>query len=297
MIRVIQHEHVVLVVGPVAGGLPQLLADHSRCPHLHEAACAPDLERPFLEGAPQRHAARMPERSGRRLGVEAEEVQVAAQLAVVALLRLLDPPQVLIELLLRLPDGAVDALEHRPLLVTAPVGARRMEQLERPDPPGRLEVRPAAQVVEAAVPVEADHRRLLVGELANDLGLVLLSRRRLLGNRLVAPDLGALEWQVGGDLLAHAGLDRLQVGRGQGARQVEVVVEAVADGGPDPQLGSGEQVEHGRRHDMRGRVAHRVEPIMGAGIQELGRRRSDLVAIDCQASSSSARQHAARCEG
>jgi hypothetical protein len=62
--------------------------------------------------------------------MEREEVELATQLAMVALLRLLDAPQVLVELLLRIPGSAVDALQHRPRLVAAPVGAGRVEQLE-----------------------------------------------------------------------------------------------------------------------------------------------------------------------
>ena len=65
--------------------------------------------------------------------MEAEQVELDAEAPVVALLRLLASPQVLIELLLGRPDRAVDALEHRALLVAAPVRPGRAEQLERAD--------------------------------------------------------------------------------------------------------------------------------------------------------------------
>ncbi len=54
-----------------------------------------------------------------------------------------------------------------------------------------------------------------------------------------------------------------------GRSQVEVVVEAVADGGADSQLRIGEQLEHGGGHDVRRRMAHGVETIMGARIEQL----------------------------
>ena len=46
----------------------------------------------------------------------------------------LEAVQVLGERVLRLPRGAVDALEHRALLVAAPVRARDLRQLERAEP-------------------------------------------------------------------------------------------------------------------------------------------------------------------
>src|SRR4030095_83390 len=76
-----------------------------------------------------------------RLAVHAEEVEVGAQAAVVALLDLLQPPEVLLELG-RGPEGrAVDALHLRALLVAAPVGARDGQQLEVELAPEVVDVR------------------------------------------------------------------------------------------------------------------------------------------------------------
>ena len=79
---------------------------------------------------------------------EREEVELDAELAVVAPLGLLEAVQVLVERGLRLPRGAVDALEHRALLVAPPVRARDLRELERAEPLGRRHVRAAAQVDE-----------------------------------------------------------------------------------------------------------------------------------------------------
>ena len=62
----------------------------------------------------------------------------------------------------------------------------------------------------------------------------------------------------------------------------EVVVEAVVDGRPDAELGAREQVQDRLGHDVRGRVAHRVELAAGAGVEQLvgraalGRLEADL---------------------
>src|SRR5947208_14732336 len=135
----------------------------------------------------------MPERRRRRFWVEREQVQLAPELAVVALLGLLQTPQVPIEIGLRLPDGAVDALEHRTRFVATPVGRGTVQQLERPKPASRWHVRAAAQVAEAVVAVEADHLRLLGRQVAHDLDLELLAVLVELGERLLAGKLAAPE--------------------------------------------------------------------------------------------------------
>ena len=149
----------------MAGRLPQLLADDGRRAHLLEAAVTAHLAGPALEGPPEDHPARVPERCRRRLGVEAEQVEVSAELAVIALLRLGPPPQVLIELFLGRPDRAVDPLEHRPLLVAAPVGAGHAEQLERADLARARDMRALAQVDEGAVLVGRHGRQRLAARL------------------------------------------------------------------------------------------------------------------------------------
>ena len=80
---------------------------------------------------------------------EREQVELDTELAVIALLGFFEAVQVLGERFLRLPRGAVDALEHRALLVAAPVRARDLGELERAEPLGRRHVRAAAQVDEA----------------------------------------------------------------------------------------------------------------------------------------------------
>ena len=93
--------------------------------------------------------------AGAELVGEGEEVEVAAELAVVATLGLLDPVQVRVERLLGLPRGAVEPLELLVLLVATPVRRRRPHQLERRDPLGGRQVRAAAQVAPGDLAVAA----------------------------------------------------------------------------------------------------------------------------------------------
>ena len=213
----LEQEHVLAVVLPVARPLPERLADERRRVDLLVAAPRLQIAHGATQRLVQRPALRMPEGGPRRDVVEREEVELHAELAVVALLRLLAPPQEAIELLLRLPDRAVDPLERRARLVAAPVGAGHREQLERPDPAGRRDVRPLAQVDERAVLVDRGrrHRRAVPlgpgGEVVEDLDLERLAalgeERPALGRRQLATD----ERMVGGDALGHPRLDRGQV--------------------------------------------------------------------------------------
>ena len=271
----LDQEHVVPVQVPVAGLPPQPLADHDRRRHLEVAPPSLELAHRVLEQAPQLLALRVPERGARADVVEAEQVELDAELAMVALLRLVAPPQEGIERRLVLPDRAVDPLEHRPLLVAAPVRAGDGQELERPDLARRGDVRPAAQVAERPVLVEADRRaplprrRRLRGEVVEDLHLVALALALHDRAAIVERDLLAHERVVRRDALAHPRFDRGEVVRRQVLRQLEVVVEAVRDGRPDAELRAREQVEDRLGHDVGGRVAHRVELVVGARVQQL----------------------------
>ena len=107
----------------------------------------------LLEDLP---ALRMPEHRARRLFLQMEQVELAADAAMVALLGLLEPVQVVLELLLVAPRGAVDALEHLVARIAAPVGAGDLHELEGLELAGGRHVRAAAQVDPVALAVEAD---------------------------------------------------------------------------------------------------------------------------------------------
>src|SRR4051812_28882519 len=141
----------------------------------------------------------MPEHRPLRFGLEVEQVHLLADLAMIALGRLFQAEEMLIELLLVEPAGAVDAAEHRIGLVAAPIGARDARQLERLG----IELARGSQMRAAAhvEPVAAgpiDRQLLMLGELGGPFGLealALLTPAR--DELLAAPDL-ALDRLVGG---------------------------------------------------------------------------------------------------
>ena len=154
----------------------------------------------------------MPHReAAAELGRKADQVELGGELAMVALGGLLQAVEVILERLLRLPRRAVDALQHRALLVATPIGARDLLQLEVAEPAGRRDVRADAHVDElVGVAIGADR---VAGDLAgvelvggaaargldalDDLALVRLVGEQL--QRLLGRHLGAHERLVGLD--------------------------------------------------------------------------------------------------
>ena len=260
----VEHEkHVLLVFSPVPRLLPQGLVVHERGLDLEEAAGLP-LAHEGHEGVVERGAARCPEGSARGDREEVEEVELLADDAVVALLRFFHLVQPRVEFLLREEGGGVDALQHLPLLVAAPVGARGREQLEVLEVAGVLHVRTAAQVDEWPVGVGADD---LVGpEVADALELERIIDEPLEG--LVAAHFRAHERELFGDDLPHLRFERGEVLRRERLRHLEVVVEAVVDRGAEADLRIRTQPTHRGREDV------------GAGVPQHGERARILVGDD-----------------
>ena len=212
---------------------------------------------------------------------EGVEVQLGAELAVVALLGLGQPLEVGLEVVLGRPGGAVDPLQLRVLLGAAPVGGGAASQLEGvADQLGGRQVRAAAEVLPRQVAVAAvvvvdgqltaaDLSVRPVGRVADRVALAALEADQLelvgLALQLVA---GVL---VGGDAAReglalvddalHHPLELLEVVRGERDLDVEVVVEPVADRRPDPEPGLGVHLLDRLGEDVRGGVPQDVEAV------------------------------------
>src|SRR6476646_5389376 len=213
-------EHVVLVELPVPGLLPELLVHQQRGRDLLVAPRVERLARVLLQLAHEDHAPGQPERRPGRDVEEVEQVELAPELAVVALLRLLEPPEVLVELLLGEPRGPVDPLQHRVLLVPAPVGAGGRQELEGLDLARRRHVGPAAEIEEIALAVDRHPGRV---ESAQDLHLERLAALLEEPDRPLTVHLLAHERIVRLDDLAHDVLDAREILRREGLGLQEVV--------------------------------------------------------------------------
>src|SRR5262249_59547531 len=150
--------------------------------------------------APPRPAVGQPEGRPGRAVVQLDRVELAPELPVVALLGLLEPPQMLVELVLGEPRGAVDALQHRVPLVAAPVSAGGRQELEVLHLPGRGHVRPAAEIDEVTLAVERHARSV---DSLEDLDLERLAALAEESDRVLARHLLALERMIGLRDLPH----------------------------------------------------------------------------------------------
>ena len=176
------------------------------------------------------------------------QAQLAAKRPVVPALRLFEPGQVAVEVLLGLESGAVDALQHRTFLVASPVSASDAEELEGRNFPGVVYVGSLAKIDEAIVPVDGEGRGFV--QAFYQLKLIGLFRKELLG--LVPIQFLPDEGEAARDAFFHQGLDAFQVFRGEGTGDVEVVVEPVLGGRSDAHLGFRKQLQHRVGHDVSG---------------------------------------------
>ena len=158
-----------------------------------------------------------------------KQPEVLADPAMIPFLRFFEPLQVRLQLGLVREGRAVDALHRLALRVSLPVGVRRVQQLERFEPPGRRHVRTDAEI---------DERVAILDRVAGDLGLAFgllldqlhLERLALLREeplRLFARPHLALVRQIGRCQLLHLPLDRLEIFRHERAIDDEVVEEAL----------------------------------------------------------------------
>jgi len=241
---------------PVARLLPEPLVDEERRRDLLIPVGVERLPRELLQLTDEHHAVRQPERRSGSHVVEIEEIQLAPELSMVALLRFLDAPEILVQLVGGEPRGPVDALEHRVLLAAAPVRTRRGEQLEVLDVTRGRHVRPTAEIDELALLVQRHSGRIEALEDLHLEGLLMVAKEP---DGLAAVHLAALEAIVSAGDLAHGGLDPREVLGRERRRSIEIVVEAVFDRRSDRQLHLGIETLHGLRHHVRGRVSERGE--------------------------------------
>ena len=183
------------------------------------------------------------------------EIELLADKAVIALPRFLEPRDVLIEVLLGEPGRAVDALQHLPPLIAAPIRARRMQQLEVLDLPRTGDMRAAAQIDERAVGVDRD--RFVGSQVADALKLERIVHESLPG--LFPAHFLTHERVIGLRHLGHLLFDRVDVFGRERTADVEVVVKAVLDGRAEADLRFREELTNRRRQDVRRGVAQHVE--------------------------------------
>ena len=252
-------EHILLVLCPVAGALPQGTGHDKGRVHLHIAVLADFFPHVVPDDGVDHPAVGMPENLSRIVLVDVEEIHLTAQLAVVTALSLRQHIQVCLQVGGLFPGSAVDAGQHGPLHVAPPVGSRSLHQLEGlgVDLLGAAHMGATAQVRKVTLIVDGDGG--ILWQPVNELQLV-----GLIGEHspcLLPRKLLALEFLVAGKNLPHLLFDYRQILLGDGAGQLKIIVKAVLDGRPDGHLGAGKQLQYRLRHNVGGTVADGGQPL------------------------------------
>ena len=205
--------HVLGVEIGVAGCLPKVELAHVRGVEQVVAALEVYILPEPLDHVPHERPLGVPEHqpSAHVLLLDGEQVEILAHFPVVAPGRLGLEVVVRLELLGRAPSRAVDALEHRALLVAPPVRARHGLEVDRlgVNCLGGLHVRTRAEIPPLVTDmVDGDGLRL---DGVEDLELVRLVEGLDPLARLLAADLLAAQGHVLVDDLDHLLLDVLEV--------------------------------------------------------------------------------------
>jgi len=280
--------HVLAELLPVARRFPESAVVELRRLHFDIAAglkLAPEVA---LEGAPKRPAFGMPVHHAGRVFLLVEEVHLAADPAMVALLGFLDAMEVILQVLVGKEDRAVDALELGVLGIAAPVGARHLRELERlAELARRGQMRAQAHVEPVTLPVNRDH--LVLGQFVDPLRLEALAVLLEVVFDLRAVPYRAHDRQVAVDNLGHALLDLGEVLRREGLGAHEVVVEPVLRRRTERDLRAGiEFLDRLRQHVrrivaqelQRLRIARRHDADLGVVVDDGGQVHH--LAVDAQ---------------
>ncbi len=194
----------------------------------------------------------------------------------IALLRLLEIVQVLLELVLSEEGRGIDALQHLPLHIPTPIGSGRVQQLEVLEVRRIGHVRPAAQIDERPVGVGGKD---LVGAL--EVGETLQLERIIheqcpgvLQRHFRANEGVLLEYH-----LPHLGFEGRKVLGRERLLDLEVVIEAIVNGRTESDLRIGAQAPHGRRENMR------------SGVTQHGQRAWVLLRDDHERARAAQRRH------
>ena len=244
----------------MASLFPQALVEDLRALDLVVAGIPVNLAHVLLDDLPDLPTLRMPEDEAGCFFLEMEQVQLPGQLAVIALLRLLDAQDVGGELLPVGPGRAIDALQLLVLRIATPVRAGNAGQLEGLEEARVRHVRTTAHVEIILMVVEA--HRLFVGHVLDQAQLVILATRLERGNHLVARRHLLDDVVFGVDQLGHACFDRRQILRRERALEPDVVEKTFLDDRADDHLRAREQLLDRMANQMRAGVADDLDAFL-----------------------------------
>ena len=247
--------HIFLVMIPVTRLQPQLLRQDDRRHDLHIAEFLEELTLIVHQFISEDHALRVEEREARALFMEGEQIELLAELSVIALLRLCTDEEIVVKILLAEECRRIDTLQHLILGVAAPVSASDRHQLERLHLAGGLQMRARAEIREVTLFIERD--RFLLRQVFDQHDLVVLAFILEILERFIARQHLLHQRDIFLRDLRHLLLDRCEILLAENMVRVQIIVEAIIDRRSDSKLHAREQVLDRLRHHMGRRMTQR----------------------------------------
>src|SRR5450631_4279582 len=253
-------KHIVAIETGVAAGLPEIEKHDVRGVDKVVAAAEQFIAEPVFDDFANQAAFGMPEdEAWAGFFLNAEEVELHADLAVVAALGFFKAMQIFVELSLSVESGGVDALQLGIAFLTFPVGAGDVHQFEGGDALGGGNMRAAAEIDEFSGGVEGNH--WLGGFFFHELAL-----KNLIGFFVELDGFGlggkfALVGKVLRGELTHLGFNFGEIVGRERLFAKKFVEETCVDRGTDAQLHVGEKLHDGGGEQVRGGMAEDVEGV------------------------------------
>ena len=249
--------HIVFVVIPVAGSLPEMAVHDLGRGDFDITRLAMDLAPVIKQGVLENHAVGQEEREAGGFVAHHEKVHFATDLAMIALFRLFDHRQMSVELFFRRERGAVHARQHLIVGIGLPIRSGNARKLERLESFGIGDMGADAHVDIIALLEEGDTG--VFRQVPDMLDLVLLAALFHQSDSLGARKFESAELQVFLHDLLHLRLYSGKIVLGKPfIAQVDIVVEAVVGCGAVGEIGLGIEALDGLGHDMRGRMTNDV---------------------------------------
>ena len=208
---------------------------------------------------PQHPALGVPKHGAGGVFVDVEQIEFAAELAVVPLLGLFQHGQVLLQIFFAGPGRAVNALQHFIAVVAAPISTGHFHQLEMFELAGAGHVRATAQVFKRAFAVQ---RHVFIGgDAGDDVGFVVLAQTLEISHGFVARQNTAHHGLIKKRELRHFLFDGFQILGCERTRIREVVEKTVFDDRADGDLRFWEQGLHGIGQQVGGGMANHFQAL------------------------------------
>ena len=215
-------------MSPVTGTLPQLTIQNHRSADFLITITAMYLTPVINQLIADNHAIGVEEWEAWAFLMNAKEIQLLAQLAMVTLGSLLQHLQISIQIILLLKGSTIDTLQHLVLFTATPVSTSHTLQLQSLYLACRNYMRACTKVSKLTLNIQRN--LCILWQIINQLYLVVLtSLGEHIQSFLTANQL-TLQLQVLLDNLVHFLLDFLQILIGKALLHVNIIVKAVLNG-------------------------------------------------------------------